>query len=91
MLACSCRAAPRFTPCTPWGCLELIKTIEPDITGLNVVIIGRSLLVGRQLAALLTNASATVTLAHGKTRDLPDLCRRADILVAAVGKAHFVS
>lgn len=82
---------PRYIPCTPWGCLELIHTVTPDIRGARAVVIGRSVLVGRPLAALLTNHNATVTLAHSQTRNLPALCREADILIAAIGKPGVIT
>ncbi|MFO1235847.1 MAG: bifunctional methylenetetrahydrofolate dehydrogenase/methenyltetrahydrofolate cyclohydrolase FolD [Alphaproteobacteria bacterium] len=76
--------------CTPAGALMMIKRVRPDLAGLDAVVIGRSILVGRPMAQLLLNESCTVTTAHSKTRDLPALCRRADILVAAIGKPAFV-
>lgn len=79
-----------FIPCTPLGCLKLLKSVEPNIAGKNVVVIGRSNIVGRPMAALLLNESATVTIAHSKTKDLSAVCRQADILVAAVGRPQMV-
>ena len=79
-----------FVPCTPLGCLKLLKSIDPDIAGKNAVVIGRSNIVGRPMAALLLNESATVTITHSKTRDLPALCSQADILVVAVGYPQMV-
>lgn len=79
-----------FVPCTPLGCLKLLKSVDPDIAGKNAVVIGRSNIVGRPMAALLLNESATVTIAHSKTRDLPALCSQADILVVAVGYPQMV-
>lgn len=79
-----------FVPCTPLGCLKLLKSVCPDIAGKHAVVIGRSNIVGRPMAALLLNESATVTVAHSKTDDLPGLCRQADILVAAVGRPQMV-
>ncbi len=79
-----------FVPCTPLGCLKLLKSVEPEIAGKDAVVIGRSNIVGRPMAALLLNESATVTMAHSKTADLPALCRQADILVAAVGRPQMV-
>lgn len=79
-----------FVPCTPLGCLRLLKSVEPNIAGKHAVVIGRSNIVGRPMAALLLNESATVTMAHSKTTDLPALCRQADILVAAVGRPEMV-
>jgi len=82
---------PGLRPCTPMGVLELIKTAGVGIEGRNVVVVGRSLIVGKPLAALITNANGTVTICHSKTRDLAGVCSRADILVAAMGKAAFVT
>ncbi|MFI5013672.1 MAG: bifunctional methylenetetrahydrofolate dehydrogenase/methenyltetrahydrofolate cyclohydrolase FolD [Hyphomicrobiales bacterium] len=82
--------APALAPCTPLGCMELIRTERPDIAGLEAVVVGRSILVGKPVAQLLLAGSATVTIAHSKTRDLPGVCRRADILVAAVGKPRMI-
>ena len=79
-----------FVPCTPQGSLRLIKTVQSNLTGLNAVVIGRSLLFGKPMAQLLLSENCTVTMAHSKTRDLPALCRTADILVAAVGQAEMV-
>ncbi len=79
-----------FVPCTPLGCLMLLKDTLGDLSGLNAVVIGRSNIVGKPMAALLTKASATVTIAHSRTRDLAGHVARADIVVAAVGIPHFV-
>jgi methylenetetrahydrofolate dehydrogenase (NADP+) / methenyltetrahydrofolate cyclohydrolase len=79
-----------LVPCTPLGCLHLIKSARPDIAGLDAVVIGRSNIVGKPMAMLLLRESATVTVAHSKTRDLPDVVRRADIVVAAIGQAQMV-
>ncbi len=79
-----------LVPCTPWGSLLLARGARGDLSGLNAVVIGRSILVGKPMAQLLINDSCTVTVAHSKTRDLPDLCRTADVLVAAIGRAGFV-
>jgi len=79
-----------MVPCTPQGSLRLIKTFKQDLTGLNAVVIGRSLLFGKPMAQLLLAENCTVTTAHSKTKDLPEVCRRADILVAAVGRAEMV-
>jgi methylenetetrahydrofolate dehydrogenase (NADP+)/methenyltetrahydrofolate cyclohydrolase len=79
-----------FVPCTPLGCLMLLKDRLGDLTGLDAVVIGRSNIVGKPMAALLTRENATVTLAHSRTRDLPDVVRRADIVVAAVGRPGMV-
>jgi methylenetetrahydrofolate dehydrogenase (NADP+)/methenyltetrahydrofolate cyclohydrolase/formyltetrahydrofolate synthetase len=79
-----------FLPCTPKGCMELIKSTYVEIRGKHAVVIGRSKLVGTPMAALLKLADATVTLCHSKTVNLPEVCRTADILVVAIGKANFV-
>lgn len=81
---------PGMVPCTPQGSLILIKEIQQDLTGLHAVVIGRSLLFGKPMAQLLLAENCTVTHCHSKTRDLPALCRQADILVAAVGRAGMV-
>ncbi|MGI4877355.1 MAG: bifunctional methylenetetrahydrofolate dehydrogenase/methenyltetrahydrofolate cyclohydrolase FolD [Janthinobacterium lividum] len=81
---------PGLVPCTPTGCLLLLKDVLGDLTGLEALVIGRSNIVGKPMAALLTAASATVTIAHSRTRDLPGHCRRADIVVAAVGVPEIV-
>jgi methylenetetrahydrofolate dehydrogenase (NADP+)/methenyltetrahydrofolate cyclohydrolase len=80
----------RLVSCTPLGVMMLIKDVLGDIAGANALVIGRSILVGKPMAQLLLAANATVTIAHSRTRDLPELARRADILVAALGKAQFV-
>jgi methylenetetrahydrofolate dehydrogenase (NADP+)/methenyltetrahydrofolate cyclohydrolase len=79
-----------LVPCTPLGCLLLLQDNIPDMTGLHAVVIGRSNLVGKPMAQLLLQQNCTVTIAHSKTRDLPGLCRTADILVAAVGRPEMV-
>lgn len=79
-----------LVPCTPQGSLLLIKTIKQDLTGLHAVVIGRSLLFGKPMAQLLLAENCTVTQAHSKTRDLSAICKQADILVAAVGRAGMV-
>ncbi len=76
--------------CTPAGCLILIKSVRTDLTGLNAVVIGRSNIVGKPVAQLLLNENCTVTIAHSRTRDLPEISARADILIAAVGRAEMV-
>ncbi|WP_448582711.1 bifunctional methylenetetrahydrofolate dehydrogenase/methenyltetrahydrofolate cyclohydrolase FolD [Thermaurantiacus sp.] len=81
---------PGFVPCTPAGCLRLLKTVHAELAGLEALVIGRSTIVGRPMAALLVSESATVTVAHSKSRDLPALVSRADIVVAAVGQAEMV-
>ncbi|MFO1150305.1 MAG: bifunctional methylenetetrahydrofolate dehydrogenase/methenyltetrahydrofolate cyclohydrolase FolD [Alsobacter sp.] len=79
-----------LVPCTPLGSLMLLKTVRPALAGLEAVVVGRSNIVGKPMAALLLQESCTVTVAHSRTRDLPSVCRRADILVAAVGKPEMV-
>lgn len=80
-----------FVPCTPLGSLMLLQHVLGEMAGKEAVVIGRSILVGRPMAALLVSASCTVTTAHSRTRDLGAHCRRADILVAAIGKPRFVT
>ena len=79
-----------LVPCTPLGCLMLLKDQLGDLTGAGAVIVGRSNIVGKPMAQLLLGANCTVTVAHSRTRDLPEVCRRADILVAAVGRPQMV-
>ena len=81
---------PRFIACTPNGCMRLLAESQTTIAGADAVVIGRSQLVGRPMAALLVNAHATVTVCHSQTKNLPDVVRRADIVVAAIGKAELV-
>ena len=81
---------PGMVPCTPLGSLMMLKDQLGDLTGLNAVIVGRSNIVGKPMAQLLLGESCTVTIAHSKTRDLPALCRTADILVAAVGRPEMI-
>ncbi len=80
----------QLVSCTPLGVMMLINDTLGDISGADALVIGRSILVGKPMAQLLLAANATVTIAHSRTRDLPELARRADILVAALGKAQFV-
>ena len=82
--------AEALVPCTPLGCLHLLKSELGDLTGKDAVVIGRSNIVGKPMAMLLLGESCTVTIAHSRTKDLPALCRRADILVAAVGRPEMV-
>ena len=82
---------PRFSPCTPQGIMTLLQEYNISIAGARAVVAGRSIDVGRPMAALLTNADATVTICHSRTWDLPGELKRADILVSAVGKAHFIT
>lgn len=81
---------PGFVPCTPLGCLMLLKDRLGDLSGLDAVVIGRSNIVGKPMAQLLIAESCTVTVAHSRTRDLADVVRRADIVVAAVGRPEMV-
>jgi methylenetetrahydrofolate dehydrogenase (NADP+) / methenyltetrahydrofolate cyclohydrolase len=82
---------PSLVPCTALGAMMLIETVCPDLAGANAVVLGRSAVVGRPLAALLLAANCTVTLAHSKTRNAAELCRGADILIAAVGQPALVT
>jgi methylenetetrahydrofolate dehydrogenase (NADP+) / methenyltetrahydrofolate cyclohydrolase len=77
-------------PCTPYGCLLMLKGLDIDLSGKNAVVIGRSNIVGKPMAQLLIKESCTVTIAHSKTKNLPDVCKNADILIAAVGKPEMV-
>lgn len=80
-----------FLPCTPAGCMELIHSTGVEVSGKECVVIGRSNIVGKPMAMLLLHENGTVTVCHSKTRDLAEVCRRADILVAAVGRPNFVT
>jgi methylenetetrahydrofolate dehydrogenase (NADP+) / methenyltetrahydrofolate cyclohydrolase len=84
------RSQPGLLPCTPSGVMELLRASGVDPEGANAVIVGRSELVGRPLAAMLLDANATVTVCHSRTRDLPAVCSSADILVAAVGRPRMI-
>lgn len=79
-----------FVPCTPLGCMILLKETLGDINGMHAVVVGRSNIVGKPIAQLLLQADCTVTITHSKTRDLASLCRSADILIAAIGKPEFI-
>jgi methylenetetrahydrofolate dehydrogenase (NADP+)/methenyltetrahydrofolate cyclohydrolase len=79
-----------LVPCTPWGCLLLLRATLGSLAGAEAVVLGRSNIVGKPVAALLLQENCTVTVAHSRTRDLPALARRADILVAAVGRPEMV-
>lgn len=81
---------PALAPCTPLGCIILTKSVHASLSGMNAIVIGRSNLVGRPLVQLLLNENATVTIAHSRSRDLPALCRNADLVYAAVGRAEMV-
>ncbi len=80
-----------FVPCTPLGIMEIFKAYDINLEGANAVVIGRSNIVGKPMANLLLNANATVTVTHSKTRNLKEICAEADILVAAIGRADFVT
>jgi len=77
--------------CTPAGCIELIKSTGVEMAGKHAVVVGRSNIVGKPVAVLLLNENCTVTICHSKTKDLPSITRQADILVAAIGKKHFIT
>ena len=79
-----------FVPCTPLGIMELLKQYNINPQGLNALVIGRSNIVGKPMATLLLNAGATVTIAHSKTKNLADLSKNADLIIAAIGKANFI-
>ena len=79
-----------LVPCTPLGCIILAKSVHPDLSGMNAVVVGRSNIVGKPVAQLLLAESCTVTIAHSRTRDLPEVCRRSDLLVAAVGRPEMI-
>jgi methylenetetrahydrofolate dehydrogenase (NADP+)/methenyltetrahydrofolate cyclohydrolase len=81
---------PGLVPCTPLGCLMLLKDLHGDLSGRRAVVVGRSNIVGKPMAQLLLAENCTVTIAHSRTRDLPAVCREADVLVAAVGRAEMV-
>jgi 5,10-methylene-tetrahydrofolate dehydrogenase/methenyl tetrahydrofolate cyclohydrolase len=81
---------PLFVPCTPSGCLVMIESVLPDLNGANAVVLGRSNIVGMPMALLLVRANATVTICHSRTRSLKEVCRSANVLVAAVGRAEMV-
>jgi methylenetetrahydrofolate dehydrogenase (NADP+)/methenyltetrahydrofolate cyclohydrolase len=81
---------PGLVPCTPLGCVLLAKTVHDSLAGLEAVVIGRSNIVGKPVAQLLLAENATVTMTHSKTRDLPAVCRRADVLIAAMGRPEMV-
>ena len=85
------KGEPGFVPCTPLGVMELLKAYDIDPRGKRAVIVGRSDIVGKPMAALLLRADATVTLCHSKTRDLAAVCREAEILVAAVGRPRLIT
>lgn len=80
-----------FLPCTPSGILELLNSISYDLTGKEVVVIGRSNIVGKPMSLLCLQKNATVTIAHSKTNNLKEVCKRADVLISAIGKANFIT
>ncbi len=82
---------PPFVPCTPAGCIKLIESTGVEIEGKHAVVVGRSVIVGKPAAMLLLAKQATVTVAHSRTKNLKDVCRQADILVVAVGKARLIT
>ncbi len=84
------KGLPGLRPCTPAGCMELLRRHDVALRGAEAVVVGRSELVGRPIAELLLSADATVTICHSRTRDLAEVCRRADVLVAAVGRPRMV-
>ncbi len=79
-----------LVPCTPLGCLMLLKDRLGELSGLDALVVGRSNIVGKPMASLLLHESCTVTIAHSRTKDLPEVCRRADILIAAVGRPQMI-
>jgi methylenetetrahydrofolate dehydrogenase (NADP+)/methenyltetrahydrofolate cyclohydrolase len=81
---------PALAPCTPLGCVALAKTVHPSLAGLEALVIGRSTIVGKPLAQLLLAENATVTVAHSKTRDLPQVCQRAELVFAAIGRPELI-
>jgi methylenetetrahydrofolate dehydrogenase (NADP+) / methenyltetrahydrofolate cyclohydrolase len=85
-----CIGLPALAPCTPSACIRLIKTVRPSLAGCEALVVGRSPIVGNPLAQLLLKENATVTIAHTKSRGLPALCRRAEILCVAMGHAELV-
>jgi len=84
------RGLPALGPCTPLGCVMLAKSVHASLEGLEAVVVGRSNIVGKPVMQLLLAENATVTVAHSRTRDLPGVCRRADLLIAAIGKPELV-
>ena len=82
---------PGLVPCTPAGVMEILHRSGISVSGADAVVVGRSDIVGKPMAMLLTNANATVTICHSKSHDLPGICRRADILVAAIGRTGMIT
>jgi len=77
-------------PCTPYGCLIMLKGLGVELSGKNAVVVGRSNIVGKPMAQLLLKESCTVTIAHSKTKDIEDICKKADIIIAAVGRPEMI-
>ena len=90
-VGCLSTQRPGLVPCTPAGCMEILRRSNISVAGREAVVVGRSDIVGKPAAMLLLNANATVTICHSKTHDLPSVCRRADILVAAIGRAGMIT
>jgi methylenetetrahydrofolate dehydrogenase (NADP+)/methenyltetrahydrofolate cyclohydrolase len=84
------RGLDGFRACTPAGVMEMLRSYDIDPTGMHAVVVGRSTIVGKPMALLLLEANATVTMCHSKTRDLPAVCREADLLVAAIGRPKMI-
>lgn len=82
---------PAIAPCTPSGCMRLLREAGIELAGARALVVGRSHMVGKPMSGLLLNANATVTMAHSKTENLPALCREADILIAAIGRANWIA
>lgn len=82
---------PSLVPCTPQGCMIMLRQIHPDLSGKHAVVVGRSNIVGKPMAALLLQANCTVTIVHSRTQHIESLCRQADILVAAIGRPEFIN
>jgi len=87
---CLASGQPALVPCTPLGCVILAKTVHGSLAGMEAVVVGRSNIVGKPVAQLLLAENATVTICHSKTRDLAEVCKRADLLIAAIGNPEFV-
>jgi methylenetetrahydrofolate dehydrogenase (NADP+)/methenyltetrahydrofolate cyclohydrolase len=85
-----CLGLPGFVPCTPQGCMILLRSVMPDLSGKRALVLGRSNIVGKPVAQLLMQANCTVTIAHSRTQNIAEECARADILVSAIGKPEFV-
>jgi methylenetetrahydrofolate dehydrogenase (NADP+) / methenyltetrahydrofolate cyclohydrolase len=90
-LGCLLSRKPKFIPCTPLGCLDLINQVIPDVSGKRAVIFGSSLLIGRPMALMLDQLGATVTIVHLKSINVPEISRQADIVVAAIGQPEFIT